>query len=168
METPNQDLERKREKNRQAAAKYRAKNPGKLAERMRKWRADNPEKAKEHGRNWRLKKLTTGSPDDIAAFRRQEAKHARDTHQRCKNQVFAAYGGCVCACCKESEKSFLSIDHINNDGAKMRREKLYSGNGTGFYQWLRKNNFPAGFQVLCMNCQFGKKKHGICPHQGTA
>ena len=34
------------------------------------------------------------------------------------------------------------------------------------YKWLRKNGFPPGFQVLCMNCQHGKRMcRGICPHQ---
>jgi hypothetical protein len=30
---------------------------------------------------------------------------------------------------------------------------------------LRKNNFPPGYQVLCMNCNFGKRYSMICPHQ---
>jgi len=33
------------------------------------------------------------------------------------------------------------------------------------YSWLKKNNFPKGFQVLCMNCNFAKGKLGKCPHQ---
>ena len=168
MATPNQDLDAIRKRNREAAKRWRERNPGKQAEKMRKWRAENPGRAKEHNDAYRLRHLSKGTPEQIAAFRAREARHARDSHQRCKDQVFAAYGGYQCACCAESEKAFLSIDHINNDGAEMRRQKLYSGNGTGFYQWLRKSKFPTGFQVLCMNCQIGKHRYGICPHQGTA
>jgi hypothetical protein len=30
---------------------------------------------------------------------------------------------------------------------------------------LRRNNYPEGFQILCMNCQFGKRmNNGVCPH----
>lgn len=46
----------------------------------------------------------------------------------------------------------LSIDHIKGGGNK--HLKLIKGN---LYNWLIKNNFPTGFQTLCMNCQFIKR-----------
>jgi hypothetical protein len=85
-----------------------------------------------------------------------------------RSQVFNAYGGFICACCGESEPAFLSIDHIHNDGAAHRKQVLGSRTMSGYmtYKWLRKNGFPPGFQVLCMNCQHGKRMcRGICPHQ---
>jgi hypothetical protein len=30
---------------------------------------------------------------------------------------------------------------------------------------LVKNNFPNDFQTLCMNCNWGKRYYGICPHK---
>jgi hypothetical protein len=42
--------------------------------------------------------------------------YMRDKHQRNRDLVFAHYGE-QCACCGESERLFLTIDHINNDGA---------------------------------------------------
>jgi hypothetical protein len=78
-----------------------------------------------------------------------------------KDKVFMAYGGYCCACCKEEEKAFLTIDHINNDGYKHRKEIGQSNT----YRWLKDNNYPPGFQVLCMNCQWGKMHYGICPHK---
>jgi hypothetical protein len=87
--------------------------------------------------------------------------------QRIKDAVFGAYGGYVCACCGETERSFLTIDHVWNDGADWRRGTLGSRLATGWhtYQWLFKNGFPGGFQVLCMNCNFGKRMNGgKCPH----
>jgi hypothetical protein len=47
----------------------------------------------------------------------------------------------------------LSIDHINGGGGKHRKES----NITHFYNWLKKNNYPTGFQTLCLNCQFIKR-----------
>lgn len=94
--------------------------------------------------------------------------YSRERNRRIKDAVFAAYGGYKCNCCKETEESFLSIDHINNDGAKWRREQLGSRLKTGHhtYSWLVRHNFPGGYQVLCMNCQIGKAKNGgVCPHQ---
>jgi hypothetical protein len=77
-----------------------------------------------------------------------------------KDKVFNAYGGYKCNCCGETNIAFLTIDHINGGGNAHRREIK-----TDFYQWLIKNNFPEGFQVLCHNCQWGKHKFGVCPHQ---
>ena len=78
-----------------------------------------------------------------------------------REEVYAAYGGFVCNCCGEKERAFLSIDHINDDGCNHRKEI-----GSQIYRWLKKNNFPKNFQVLCMNCQWGRKNcNGVCPHQ---
>lgn len=53
----------------------------------------------------------------------------------------------------------LSIDHINGGGGKQRKELFANRKlaGTHFYKWLIRNNYPIGFQVLCMNCQFVKR-----------
>lgn len=162
---PDNDAERRR-KNREAAAKYRNRNREAVNQRMRDWRENNREKAREQSREWRNRKIANGSPEEVAALRQSEKDKTKRNQARCKAEVFAAYGGYRCNCCGETEPMFLSIDHVHNDGAAMRKAKLYSGNGTGFYLWLRKNGFPSGFQVLCMNCQIGKHKNGgICPHQ---
>lgn len=77
--------------------------------------------------------------------------------------VFAAYGGPICNCCKETTRLFLTIDHIDGGGNKHRRET-----GKHFYNWLRRNNFPSGYQILCSNCNTGRaRNNGTCPHQLT-
>lgn len=79
-----------------------------------------------------------------------------------KREVFEAYGGAICICCGEKEIAFLSIDHVNGGGSMHQKE---IGKGA-LYGWLIKNSFPSGYQVLCMNCQFGRKhNNGICPHR---
>ncbi len=82
-----------------------------------------------------------------------------------KGEVFAHYGGPKCACCGEEHIEFLSIDHINGDGAA-HRQKINgdSQNGVNLYYWLKKNNFPPGFRILCLNCNFSLGHHGYCPH----
>ena len=85
-----------------------------------------------------------------------------------KAETFAAYGGAVCRCCGETEESFLTLDHINDDGALWRRVQFGAGNnGAGLrtYAWCKANGYPPIFQVLCWNCQHGKRRKGICPHQ---
>ena len=160
------DEELKRQRNREAAARYRERNRERYNQRMRDWRDANREKSREQSREWRNRKLANGSPEEVAAIRAAESAKTKRLQAMCRDQVFAAYGGYKCACCGETEPMFLSIDHIDNNGAIERKSGAYCGSGTGFYQWLRKNKFPLGYQVLCMNCNTGKHKNGgVCPHQ---
>lgn len=55
------------------------------------------------------------------------------------------------------------MDHINNDGFK---DRLYSKGRSVFYYRIRKQNYPNTYQLLCMNCNFGKHiNKGTCPHK---
>lgn len=82
-----------------------------------------------------------------------------------KVMVFEHYGN-KCNCCSETTFEFLTIDHINNDGHK---EVWANGNrigGVQLYQKIYKNNYPDTYQLLCMNCNFGKRMNGgVCPHK---
>lgn len=65
-----------------------------------------------------------------------------------------------CECCGEHELMFLALDHVNGGGSKQRKET----GGGGFWGWLRKNNYPPGFRILCHNCNFGRQlNRGHCP-----
>ena len=68
-----------------------------------------------------------------------------------------------CFCCNETEIDLLTIDHINNDGAKHR--KSLSGVYYKVYRDIIKNNFPKSFQILCHNCNWAKSSLGVCPHR---
>lgn len=89
-----------------------------------------------------------------------------------KNQVFEHYGGHKCSCCGETIKEFLMLDHIYNDGAEHRREvfgpRRSSGSSRTLYLWIIRNDFPPMFQILCANCNWGKRITGVCPHQSLA
>lgn len=83
---------------------------------------------------------------------------------RIKREVLDKYGG-VCSCCGESNIGFLTIDHKNNDG-NIQRQEFKQGTGSKFYGWLKKNNYPDGYQVQCWNCNCGRAfNNGICPHE---
>lgn len=83
-----------------------------------------------------------------------------------KRLVMDHYGG-KCACCGEDAIEFLTIDHINNDGAEHRKTVLShasrNGRSVRLYSWLVQEGFPSGFQVLCMNCNTAKGFYGRCP-----
>jgi hypothetical protein len=84
-----------------------------------------------------------------------------------KLDAFNAYGGPRCNCCGDSIFQFLTIDHINNDGAAHRKLISKDGRSGGALNcWLKRHGYPPGFQVLCFNCNIGKHINGgICPHK---
>jgi len=76
-------------------------------------------------------------------------------------------GSFVCGCCGQSERDFLTIDHVDGQGYKMKRELGVPRGGSELYRWLVRNQFPPGFAVLCANCNSSKGKHGLCVHMET-
>lgn len=120
----------------------------------------------EKMRNRRRELVKTLLPDELEKFRQAERDKTLRAQAVTKDAVFKAYGGYRCVCCNETEPLFLSVDHIYNDGNKMRKKGVHAKGGTSFYQWIKRHNFPPGFQILCMNCNTGKHRNGgVCPHQ---
>lgn len=75
----------------------------------------------------------------------------RNSYIRLKINVFDYYWS-KCANCGIDKIEFLTIDHINNDGAQHRKEV-----GTQIFPWLKMNNYPTEFQILCFNCNYLKR-----------
>ena len=66
-----------------------------------------------------------------------------------------------CNCTGHDERciELLCIDH------KKKRTKKEKGlTGKSFYKYLKENNYPEGYQVLCLSCNFVKEKYDKCPH----
>jgi hypothetical protein len=111
---------------------------------------------------------TSGGTNRFCTFCRSKVKQSlRDI----KAETFEAYGGAKCYCCGETIFVLLGIDHMNNDGAQHRKEmtgSTRSGGGRVLYLWLKRNNWPSGFQVACFSCNMGRHLNGgICPHQAA-
>lgn len=82
-------------------------------------------------------------------------KHSRKQKQLCMHH----YGRKGCVCCGERELSFLTLDHIKDNGKQNRPGRRIK------YQMLISLKFPKGLQTLCFNCQWGKRiGKGFCPH----
>lgn len=131
------------------------KNIEKRREYMRKYMNEHY-RNNEHFREYRL------------AQTKKYAPKAKENRANKKFSVMAIYceGQPRCTCCGEPNIEFLTFDHINNDGAKQRKE-IHIGfkkHGYHFYVWLIKHNFPEGYQVLCWNCNCAKGFYGYCPH----
>lgn len=93
--------------------------------------------------------------------RNKEASRSRIAvnHRKEREECLARYGG-VCACCGESQYEFLAIDHIDGGGSTHRKEQRI----TKMARWLKKNQFPPGYRVLCHNCNMAFGQYGYCPH----
>jgi hypothetical protein len=129
----------------------------KFRERQRKyhkWYFRHLESARKRGEKWRRE-----HPEyNKEYFARSEVKdkmreYVRKWQKDLKEEVFSHYssGAPECACCGEMRIEFLTIDHIGGGGNRHRKE---IGGSSTIYLWLKRNNYPPGFRVLCFNCNF--------------
>lgn len=132
------------------AKQYRERNIDKIKKYKKEYYRDNKDYFKKY--QWEYQEKNR---DKINRLR-------REYRAKMKIKVLTYYGNgnCSCIVCGEDRILCLSIDHINGNGCKHRR-KLHKGGGVDFYHWLNRNDYPRGYQTLCMNCQF-IKKHGGC------
>jgi len=96
---------------------------------------------------------------------KKTANYHRKYRRKLRMAILHHYGGNPphCTCCGEDEITFLTIDHINNDGAEKRRLHL---NDMGIFKDLIQRGFPPEVTVLCYNCNMGRQwNDGICPHK---
>jgi hypothetical protein len=119
-------------------------------EYMRRWRREKPEK---------FQKI-------LQRFRERHPNWQKEKRHRIRMQALIHYGGNPpkCACCGESHVEFLAIDHVDGRGNEHRRKLGYPQSGEVFYYWLRRNNYPPGYRVLCHNCNMAIGLYGYCPH----
>lgn len=107
--------------------------------------------------------LRLGKRDRCQPCWERETARTRAWRVQLMREVIAAYGN-KCKCCGETRFEFLSLDHVNNDGAKERRERGYKG-GYAFYRTLRDRPLREDIQILCFNCNLAKQRcGGTCPH----
>ncbi len=150
--------------------RYRREHHQERLEYDRQYRAKNREKLAAYRRQWIAKNKTTWSA------------YWRGYRQRLKFEVLSHYarGPPKCACCGESLIEFLTLNHVNGDGAthrrsltipgamKNRRGKIGSGQTGGhrFYSWLKQMGYPSDIElnVLCWNCNAAIGFFKICPH----
>lgn len=104
-----------------------------------------------------IKMVWKQQTDKIYQRRHQETKEQRKRYNReRKERIISFYsnGSMKCVNCGENNINKLCIDHIKNDGKEHRKIAGTSGH---LYDWLIKESFPSGFQVLCFNCNVEKE-----------
>ncbi|KKQ94900.1 MAG: hypothetical protein UT21_C0011G0008 [Candidatus Woesebacteria bacterium GW2011_GWA1_39_11b] len=117
-------------------------------EYSKKYRENNKEKISNLGKTWR------GNNKDSTR------KAGRKEREKLKFDILNHYsnGKLCCANCSFNDSRALQVDHIENNGAEERR-KLFGNRlfaGTTFYRWVRRNNYPEGYAILCANCNIIK------------
>lgn len=120
-------------------------NKADILAKMADFRKEKPEAARE---------LRTAHYGRRKGHIQERVKRYKDS---VKDRVLRHYSGGEspkCSQCPVTDPGCMTLDHIENDGSEHRKELGFSGNS--FYLWIVKNGFPAGFQVLCMNCNYLK------------
>jgi hypothetical protein len=117
-------------------------------EYIKVWRQNNRDKYNQISKKWRQNN------------RDKVNQQKREWYHQLRDEVIDAYGG-KCKCCDETRKEYLSIDHIDGNGNKQKRE-IGVRTPQEFYCWLKENNYPEEFQVLCFNCNCGKRNCSVC------
>lgn len=151
------------------------KNPEQQKQCRKSWYEKNKERARAYTKQWKKehrnrvnelqRQYVERHKAEIKEHNKQYAEQNRDKissyrnrHNRnLKIKVLTHYGNGKLACVQcgyDANLRALSIDHINNNGAEHRRE--LGRQGVAFYRWLITNDYPEGYQTLCMTCQWAK------------
>tara|TARA_Y100000590_G_C15260568_1_gene841073 strand:+ start:81 stop:662 length:582 start_codon:yes stop_codon:yes gene_type:complete len=141
-----QELERRKD--------YHETHKERMNKRSREYYETNKKNIKKKNKEYRIKNADVLKP--------KKRKRAKELQQEQKLQVFKHYsnGKVECACCHENNIGFLSLDHIHGGGGKHRKSI-----NSNTYKWIINHDFPPGYQILCMNCNWGRRINGTCPHQ---
>ena len=130
------------------------KNPIKRREYFKEWQRKNKEKTKQY----RDKNYANNREKIIEQKVFSNLKMRRISRLDCID--YYSGGKNCCSCCGEKNMEFLAIDHIAGGGAKHRKSlKEY------LPLVLKRKKFPAGYRILCHNCNCSLGFYGYCPHQ---
>ena len=149
-------------------------------ERARNFRKENQSDYNKYKRNWRKKnydkQILSERKSDKKRYT-QKLEYARswypDYLKQLRIEVLGHYGvkgKPVCVCCNETIWQFLTLDHVNGGGTKIRKENPRQ-KAWMLYQYLRTifrktGKWMDGYQTLCINCNLGRSRNnGICPHK---
>ena len=124
---------------------YRKLNGEAIEAKRKEWLTRNPGKSAEYGRRAKAK--------DPQKYQAAVNRAVKAFTQRARFEALSHYsrGAMACACCATTYEPHLTIDHVNMDGAAERRVLKASGHNS-IYATLRKRGWPAGYRVLCLNC----------------
>ena len=97
---------------------------------------------------------------------KQGAKDNISYRKRTRQKFLELYGN-ECSCCGEKHVEFLTLDHIQGDGAQER--KRLGGNYALYLYAIKlfnsnKEEALKQHRILCWNCNCSIGVYGYCPH----
>jgi len=99
----------------------------------------------------KAKKMWAKENKHLKKYRRNG--RTADEIVKMQSLFFYSDGDMICKKCGYDNVDSLCIEHIENNGFEERKK---TGSGPNFFRWLRRNNFPEGYQILCRNCNWLK------------
>ena len=161
----------------QYAEKAIKRSRKRYSEKKDEIRAQIKEDRKKNPEKYRLKRQKEKAKDPEGFKRKKNANWAENFPKK-KLLVFKYYSKELsesnipcCNCCALNEYEFLEMDHIIPKREMERDSNMFKIGfrsklgGEQLLDWIIRNNFPKGFQILCSNCNFAKGKLGKCPHE---
>lgn len=103
-------------------------------------------------REWMRERYHSKQKND-PVYRENRRIYNKRCREKVRREAYDHYGKECVVCGYDEDIRALTIDHIDEDGAEHRR----NAGGTGdIHSWLKVNNYPPNFQVLCRNCNWIK------------
>lgn len=153
------------------SAKYRKKNKDKIREYQKHyvvWRKDelkeyNKEYNKKYYQEHKKVKVSNNEHKVVRVKIKRDPQlisGTRKEYNANKKREFLSMYGEQCACCGDTHIEFLTLEHIGG----LRGEKR-EGSAVAAYIKATKEYRPDLYEVLCMNCNWSKRRGGVCPHE---
>lgn len=140
-------------------AKSEAKDPERAKARKKRYVEQNPEKRRES-----ILKYDSTHKEEAKSYYMANQDHIKSRVKanaiRHRENFLLMYGN-ACECCGETQKEFLTIDHIHGQKGNSVKDR-----GTDAYRKATESYRPDLYRVFCMNCNFATRFDGsVCPHQ---
>ena len=146
---------------RQYMIEWREKNRDHVRKYALKYNSDNSEELRARAREYywshhgeKLAKSKKYRVDHNSVEEREERNRAgKSLRDNLRKKILSSLGD-KCSACGNSDSRVLHIDHIDGGGVKHRKE---FGSRYQYYRSIIDNGI-SGFQLLCANCNFKKKR----------
>lgn len=144
--------------------KYYLKHKDVIRRKNDLWYQTNKQRSVEYKRRWydaHKKEHLVQAQEWSNCHPKEKREQSKRHTKKLKMDVINHYSNGSMACANPYDEhkepytttDALQIDHINGGGSK----HLKSLHGS-IYQWLKNNNYPKGYQVLCANCNWIKRR----------
>lgn len=136
-------------------------DPTKL--RKKEYYLKNKDRLKAQNKEWRQKNRETINKKSNQYYHSHAEKSKEylvKSRDRLKQEVFGHYteGNKIkCFICGEDHMECLTIDHIDGKKSDINRSAIRKN----LYFWLKKNNYPDGFRVICSNCNLKRMAQDV-------